>query len=146
MAPERLAEQPAIDVTITAAGRPHTPPQRIRNADGTESTRITVQRYCHDCGTHLGDATDAEIEAAIAGGRLLASDCPTCHPKAAPTPASTAGSSTALTLDGSLDDYGVRSGAMRWVPPERAAAVRAAAPGDRRSMLRRRNTKETSRA
>ncbi|RLK13305.1 hypothetical protein DER29_4322 [Micromonospora sp. M71_S20] len=32
----------------------------------------------------------------------------------------------ALTLDGSLDDYGVRPGAMRWMPPEKAAAFRAA--------------------
>ncbi|MBM0201797.1 hypothetical protein JNW90_00840 [Micromonospora sp. STR1s_5] len=54
-------------------------------------------------------------------------------------------SSTALTLDGSLDDYGVRQGAMRWVPPERATAVRAAAPGDRRSLLRKRATQGASR-
>lgn len=32
----------------------------------------------------------------------------------------------ALTLDGSLDDHGVRPGAMRWMPPEHAAARRDA--------------------
>lgn len=38
----------------------------------------------------------------------------------------TTAASVNLTLDGTLDDYRVRPGAMRWVPPEQAAAIRAA--------------------
>jgi len=41
----------------------------------------------------------------------------------------------ALTLDGAVDDYTVSAHAMRWMPPEQAAAVR---DGDARSIAKAR--------
>lgn len=41
--------------------RPKTPP--LINPGG--GMRLTAQRYCNGCGRHLGDATDAELRAAV---------------------------------------------------------------------------------
>ncbi|AEI11842.1 hypothetical protein Celgi_1323 [Cellulomonas gilvus ATCC 13127] len=46
--------------------RPSTPPQRT--AEG--GRRLTVQRVCNGCGRALGDATTAELEAAVSGAPL----------------------------------------------------------------------------
>lgn len=47
------------------SGRPSTPPR----VEGTTTT-ITVKRCCSSCGRELGDATDAELDAAIEGRPL----------------------------------------------------------------------------
>lgn len=45
--------------------RPSTPPRRTE----TGSTILTVKRVC-PCGRELGDATDAELDAAVDGRPL----------------------------------------------------------------------------
>ena len=49
-----------------------------RNADG--STTFTLQRCCNGCGEVIGDATEAEIDATVAGLPLpdVRGECPTC--------------------------------------------------------------------
>lgn len=66
--------------------RPFTPPTKVVREDGSRSTRVTVQRACNGCGTSLGDATDAEMERAVAGlpPEDVRDECPTCTPKPAP--------------------------------------------------------------
>lgn len=58
--------------------RPFTPPQT--HPDGTRTIR--VHRCCNGCGTDLGDATDLELSACIAGHPMpdVRSECPTCTP------------------------------------------------------------------
>lgn len=46
--------------------RPWTP--RMPSSGG--GTTVTVKRACNRCGRRLGDATDAELEAAVNGSRL----------------------------------------------------------------------------
>ncbi|MEV7466213.1 hypothetical protein AB0O20_06810 [Streptomyces kronopolitis] len=60
-------------------------PDRI-NADG--SLTITAKRACNGCDAILGDLTEQETAAAIAGRPLpdVRRECPTCGP-AAPEPA-----------------------------------------------------------
>lgn len=54
----------------------------------TGGRRVRVQRACNGCGTYIGDATDAEIDACVNGGRLpdVRNECPTCTPGGAPCP------------------------------------------------------------
>ena len=58
--------------------RPDTPPRR--NDGGTTTRR--VKRACNGCGTSLGDATDAEIDAAMEGRPMpdVRDECATCSP------------------------------------------------------------------
>lgn len=58
-------------------GRPHTPNRRTSGG-----ITVTVKRACNGCGHTLGDATDAEIEACIAGLPMpdVRDQCPTCTP------------------------------------------------------------------
>lgn len=79
-------------VTIRVpATRPSTPPFDLPEG----GKRITVQRCCNGCGRPLGDANDAEMDAAIAGASLpdVRSECgcapaeTTEDPSAAPHPA-----------------------------------------------------------
>lgn len=64
--------------------RPNTP-DRI-NPDGSRT--ITQKRACNGCGALLGDVTDQEMSAAIAGGPMpdVRRECPACAPTA-PEPA-----------------------------------------------------------
>lgn len=64
--------------------RPNTPDRT--NTDG--STTITTKRACNGCGVLLGDVTDHETAAAIAGRPLpdVRRECPSCGPTA-PEPA-----------------------------------------------------------
>lgn len=64
--------------------RPWTPDRT--NDDG--STTITSKRACNGCGALLGDITDHEMSAAIAGRPLpdVRRECPDCAPTA-PEPA-----------------------------------------------------------
>ncbi|MGI8333427.1 hypothetical protein ACRYCC_26040 [Actinomadura scrupuli] len=59
-------------------GRPSTPPRENPSGGMT----ITVQRTCNGCGTSLGDATPAELDAAVAGRWLpdASDECPSCSP------------------------------------------------------------------
>jgi ribosomal protein S27AE len=68
----------------TTNGRPNTP-DRI-NDDGSRT--ITTKRACNGCGQLLGDITNAEMQAAIAGAPLpdVRRECPACGPTA-PEPA-----------------------------------------------------------
>lgn len=58
--------------------RPDTQPRR--NDAGTTTRR--VKRACNGCGNTLGDATDAELDAAMAGRELpdVRGECPSCTP------------------------------------------------------------------
>ncbi len=47
--------------------RPTTPEQRYQAEDGHWVTRLTVQRVCNGCGRALGDATEHELDCAVAG-------------------------------------------------------------------------------
>lgn len=60
------AERDTVSQETEAAPRPWTPDEKL--PDG--STRVTVKRCCNGCGKRLGDVSDDEIDAAIAGGRL----------------------------------------------------------------------------
>ncbi len=51
----------------TLSTRVHTP--TLHRPDGGKTT-ITVQRVCNGCQKSLGDATEAELEAAVAGRPL----------------------------------------------------------------------------
>lgn len=62
--PERLMA--AVLGAEVPEPRKRTPPERLPNG----STRITVQRCCSRCGEELGDATDEELNAAVAGVQL----------------------------------------------------------------------------
>lgn len=59
--------------------RPFTPARR--NPDG--STTITIQRACNECGHTVGDATEAELNAAMLGRPILdvRDECPVCGHK-----------------------------------------------------------------
>jgi len=52
-------------VEAAPATRPNTPD--VKTEFGK---RITVKRCCNGCNRELGDATDAELDAAITGARL----------------------------------------------------------------------------
>jgi hypothetical protein len=58
-------------------------PDRI-NADGSRT--ITTKRACNGCGELIGDITEQEMNAAIAGHQLpdVRRECPTCGPTAPP--------------------------------------------------------------
>lgn len=58
----RPAGQSEGDVPVSPT-RPSTPPEPLPGG----GHRITVKRSCSGCGAELGDATDAELEAAVAG-------------------------------------------------------------------------------
>ena len=60
--------------------RPNTPDRT--NPDG--SFTITTKRVCNGCSQMLGDITEAEMNAAIAGRPLpdVRSECPACAPTA----------------------------------------------------------------
>lgn len=62
------------------ATRPHTPDRREINANGRESTVITLKRACNGCGQQLGDASRTEIDAGINGLPLpdVRDECPNC--------------------------------------------------------------------
>lgn len=62
--------------------RPSTPSRKNPNG----STTITMKRCCNGCGNPIGDVTDAEIDASIAGLRLpdVRDECPTCTPPTEP--------------------------------------------------------------
>lgn len=59
--------------------RPWTAPERLPNG----RTRITVKRCCNGCRRELGDATPAELDAAVAGRDLgdVRAECPDCAPR-----------------------------------------------------------------
>lgn len=68
-----------LDVTPPAAGpRPWTEDQPLPSG----GRRIRVKRACNGCGIAVGDATDAELEAAIFGEPLpdVRGECITCAP------------------------------------------------------------------
>lgn len=50
--------------------RHHTPVKWTTKANGGKSSRIRVQRSCNGCGSSLGDANDAELDAAMSGTDL----------------------------------------------------------------------------
>jgi hypothetical protein len=56
--------------------RRHTPVRT--NANGSRT--ITVHRMCNGCGHDIGDVTEQEIDAAIAGAPLtdVRDECPWC--------------------------------------------------------------------
>lgn len=56
--------------------RTNTPPEVL--PDG--GTRMTMKRACNGCHQTIGDATDAELDAAIDGRPLpdVTGECPTC--------------------------------------------------------------------
>lgn len=60
--------------------RPWTPPVEVTTEDGQPATRVTVKRSCNGCGDRLGDATEAEFDAAVAGLPLpdVRDECPRC--------------------------------------------------------------------
>ncbi|GFJ79536.1 hypothetical protein [Phytohabitans houttuyneae] len=66
------------DLTDVPAGRTWTPTLRLT----TTSQRISTKRACNGCSRLIGDVTEAEIEAAIAGRPIalidVRSECPTC--------------------------------------------------------------------
>ncbi|GAB4677627.1 hypothetical protein [Mycobacterium timonense] len=71
----------------TQNSKPPTPVGRMRsrtpvrvNADGSRT--MTVQRCCNGCGFEIGDVTESEIDAAIAGAPLadVRDECPWCAP------------------------------------------------------------------
>lgn len=68
--------------------RNNTPDRRTVNAEGRTVTTMTTKRACNGCGQLLGDITDSEMNAAIAGRPLpdVRKECPNCGPTA-PEPA-----------------------------------------------------------
>lgn len=62
--------------------RPRTPD--VRNPDGT--TTVRVARHCNGCGESIGDADDADMNAAICAYPLpdVRGECPRCTPPADP--------------------------------------------------------------
>ncbi|MGW0821797.1 hypothetical protein [Streptomyces sp. NPDC002845] len=66
--------------------RTHTPDQVTTDADGRKTTIVTTKRACNGCGELVGDITEAEMTAAIAGRPLpdVRRECPTCAPTAPP--------------------------------------------------------------
>lgn len=66
-----------VDLTNVPPGRSWTPHMRIAPDGGL---RIKVKRCCNGCGDPLGDPTDEEIAAAIAGASLpdVRHECPNC--------------------------------------------------------------------
>lgn len=67
-------------VTAMPEPRTVTPPRRNENG----GTTYTLQRYCNGCDNALGDVTEEEITAAIAGRELpdVRGECRTCTPAA----------------------------------------------------------------
>lgn len=50
--------------------RHHTPVEWTTGPGGEKSSRLRVQRGCNGCGSSLGDANDAELDAAMSGAPL----------------------------------------------------------------------------
>ncbi|MET7395588.1 hypothetical protein ABZS66_19070 [Dactylosporangium sp. NPDC005572] len=67
--------------------------EKTTGPDGRTRTRVTVKRACNGCGTTLGDASNDDLDHAMAG--LPAPDvrreCPTCGPALALQEASNRG-------------------------------------------------------
>lgn len=65
-------------IELANAPRPRTKPVRHPGGGG----RITVQRCCNGCAAELGDATEYEMNCAIAGRDLpdVRGECPACSP------------------------------------------------------------------
>ncbi|SES04301.1 hypothetical protein [Streptomyces qinglanensis] len=88
--------------------RPNTP-DRV-NSDGSKT--ITTKRACNGCGDLIGDLTDSEFTAAVAGRPLpdVRRECTTCGPTA-PEPTCTPmklASGDVLCLEMECDHDGVR--------------------------------------
>lgn len=62
--------------------RSNTPDRITIHPDGRKTTTITTKRACNGCGELLGDITELEMRAAIAGRPLpdARPECPTCQP------------------------------------------------------------------
>lgn len=62
--------------------RTFTPDVETVNADGHRVTTMHLKQACNGCGHLLGDATDEEVDRAIAGTRALdvRAECPNCAP------------------------------------------------------------------
>lgn len=104
-----------------------------KNEDG--STTITTKRACNGCGQLIGDITDQEWAAAVAGRPLpdVRSECPTCAPTAPPpacTPMKLA-SGDVLCLELECDHEGVsETSYCKEVGEEVACAIHSTfAPG-----------------
>jgi hypothetical protein len=56
----------------------------IRHQDGSR-TILCIKRHCNGCDALLGDSTEAEVDAAIAGVPLpdVRGECPICTPRTA---------------------------------------------------------------
>jgi hypothetical protein len=67
---------------MNATARTHTPDAVTYDEHGRKSTRITTKRACNGCGALLGDVTDREMNAAIAGAPLpdARPECSHCAP------------------------------------------------------------------
>lgn len=64
------------------ATRTNTPDRITVHPDGRKTTTITTKRACNGCSTLLGDVTELEVRAAIAGRPLpdARTECPNCRP------------------------------------------------------------------
>lgn len=62
------------------AERLDTPPTHHTDTDGRTYEQRFIKRACNGCGTELGDAHQAEIDAAVVGQPLpdVRGECPVC--------------------------------------------------------------------
>lgn len=76
--PEGAPNGKTAEPSPAPAGRPSTPPRE----DPSGGMTITIQRACNGCGTSLGNATAAELDAAAAGRPQpdVTDECPSCSP------------------------------------------------------------------
>jgi hypothetical protein len=78
-----MTTSPAPATTAAALPpRTNTPDHDWLDDDGHRRTTITLKRSCNGCGQGLGDATDAEVDRAIAGQpeQDVRGECPNCAP------------------------------------------------------------------